>query len=118
MDVAAFVTKWGDDLLDAQSPGGAYPDVAPRLIVERDGAPAWADAGVIVPWTMHRRYGDRRILERHWDAMERYMAHLLRTTPTCCGPRGATTSTATGCRSTPTRPRRSWPPATGRGTRG
>ena len=33
MDVAAFITKWGDDLLDAQSPEGAYPDVAPRLVV-------------------------------------------------------------------------------------
>ena len=38
MDVAAFITKWGDDLLDAQSPDGVYPDVAPRLVFERDGA--------------------------------------------------------------------------------
>ncbi len=81
MDVAAFITKWGDDLLDAQSPEGAYPDVAPRVAVERDGAAAWADAGVIVPWLMWRRYGDRRFVERHWDAMERYMAHLLRHNP-------------------------------------
>ena len=81
MDVAAFMTKWGDDVLDAQSPEGAYADVAPRLVVERDGAPAWADAGVILPWVMYRRYGDRRLLERHWEAMERYMAHLLRHNP-------------------------------------
>ena len=76
MDVAAFITKWGEDILDAQSPDGAYPDVAPRLGAERDGAPAWGDAGVIVPWTIYERYGDARILERHWDAMERYMAFL------------------------------------------
>jgi alpha-L-rhamnosidase len=81
MDVAAFVTKWGDDLLDAQLETGGYPDVAPRLLFERDGAPAWADAGIIVPWIMWRRYGDRRLLERHWDAMERYMAHLARHNP-------------------------------------
>jgi alpha-L-rhamnosidase len=81
MDVAAFMTKWGDDLLDAQAPNGAYSDVAPRLIAERDGAPAWADAGIILPWTLHRRYGDRRIPERHWDAMERYMAYLQRHNP-------------------------------------
>ena len=81
MDVAAFITKWGDDLLDAQSPEGVYPDVAPRLVFERDGAAAWADAGIIVPWLMWRRYGDVRLLERHWDAMERYMAHLLRHNP-------------------------------------
>ena len=81
MDVGAFVTKWGDDLLDAQSPEGAYPDVAPRLVLERDGAPAWADAGVIVPWIAWRRYGDLRLVERHWDAMERYMAYLQRHNP-------------------------------------
>ena len=81
MDVAAFITKWGDDILDAQSADGAYPDVAPRLGAERDGAPAWADAGIIVPWTIYQRYGDVRILERHWDAMERYVAYLVRHNP-------------------------------------
>jgi alpha-L-rhamnosidase len=81
MDVAAFMTKWGDDILDAQLPDGAYPDVAPRLIAEREGAPAWADAGVIVPWLMWRRYGDTRLPARHWDAMERYMAYLQRHNP-------------------------------------
>ena len=81
MDVAAFMTKWGDDLLDAQWPSGSYPDVAPRLVLEREGAPAWSDAGIIVPWTLWRRYGDRRLLQRHWAAMERYMAYLLRHNP-------------------------------------
>jgi alpha-L-rhamnosidase len=81
MDVAAFVTKWGDDILDAQSPDGAYPDVAPRLVADRDGAPAWADAGVILPWLMWRRYGDLRFVRRHWPAMERYLAHLQRHNP-------------------------------------
>jgi alpha-L-rhamnosidase len=81
MDIAAFMTKWGDDLLDAQLPTGSYPDVAPRLVFERDGAPAWADGGIIIPWVMWRRYGDRRLLERHWDAMERYMEHLQRHNP-------------------------------------
>ncbi len=81
MDVAAFITKWGDDVLDAQSPEGAYPDVAPRLVADRDGAPAWADAGIIVPWLLWRRYGDTRLPARHWDAMERYMDYLLRHNP-------------------------------------
>jgi alpha-L-rhamnosidase len=80
-DVAAFITKWGDDILDAQSENGAYPDVAPRVALERDGAPAWADAGIIVPWVIWRRYGDTRLLERHWDAMERYLAYLERHNP-------------------------------------
>ena len=62
-------------------PRARTPDVAPRLVLERDGAPAWADAGVIVPWIAWRRYGDLRLVERHWDAMERYMAYLQRHNP-------------------------------------
>jgi alpha-L-rhamnosidase len=81
MDVAAFMTKWGYDILDAQLPNGSFTDVAPRLIVEREGAPAWSDGGIIIPWTLWRRYADRRLLERHWPAMERYMDYLLRHNP-------------------------------------
>ncbi|HWT24434.1 MAG TPA: glycoside hydrolase family 78 protein [Solirubrobacteraceae bacterium] len=81
MDVQAFIRKWGDDVLDGQLPSGAYPDVAPVIAFRREGAPAWADAGIITPWVMWRRYGDRRLVERHWDAMERYMDHLARHNP-------------------------------------
>ncbi len=57
-DVSAFFSKWMFDVVDAQSPQGAFSDVAPRLVDEADGAPAWADAGVIVPWTIYTQYGD------------------------------------------------------------
>ena len=81
MDVAAFFTKWGDDMLDAQSPDGAFPDVAPRLVVERDGAPAWADAGVIVPWTHLAPLRRPPPARAPLAAMERYMDYLLRHNP-------------------------------------
>lgn len=77
MDVAAFFTKWMQDVVDAQSAAGAFPDVAPRLVDLSDGAPAWADCGVIVPWTIWRTYGDTRIIEHYWEAMERWMDWLL-----------------------------------------
>ena len=80
-DVAAFFTKWMVDVEDAQSPAGAFPDVAPRLTDLADGSPAWADAGVIVPWTIYRRYGDTAIVRRHYAAMARYMDYLLRANP-------------------------------------
>ena len=51
-DVAAFFAKWLDDVADAQYPSGAFSDIAPRLNVPWAGAPAWGDAGVIVPWTV------------------------------------------------------------------
>ena len=58
-DVAAFFAKWLDDVADAQLPSGAFPDIAPRLNFPGPGRPAWGDAGVIVPWTVWKMYGDR-----------------------------------------------------------
>jgi alpha-L-rhamnosidase len=86
MDVAAFFEKWMADVEDAQSPEGAFPDVAPLLMGSglmdlRCGAPAWGDAGVIVPWTIYRIYDDTRIVERHYDAMARWMGYLHRANP-------------------------------------
>jgi alpha-L-rhamnosidase len=86
MDVAAFFEKWMTDVEDAQSHEGAFPDVAPLLkgsglIDLRWGAPAWGDAGVIVPWTIYRTYGDTRIIERHYDAMTRWMEYLRGANP-------------------------------------
>ncbi len=89
MDVAAFFTKWMRDVEDAQTPAGVFPDTAPRLreggnFVGLDGlggAAGWADAGIIVPWTLWRVYGDRRIIERHWQAMAAWLDYLERTNP-------------------------------------
>ncbi|GHF66191.1 alpha-L-rhamnosidase [Amycolatopsis bartoniae] len=81
MDVSAFFTRWLDDVLDAQSEEGVYPDVAPKVPTTRDGAPAWADAGVILPWLLYRTYGDTDILRRHWSAMDSYLGFLRRNNP-------------------------------------
>ncbi|MEJ7838180.1 MAG: family 78 glycoside hydrolase catalytic domain, partial [Thermomicrobiales bacterium] len=81
MDVAAFFSKWMVDVDDAQSEAGAYSNVAPRAVDSRDSAPAWADCGLIVPWTIWQKYGDTRIIEDHWPAMERWMVYLLKWNP-------------------------------------
>ncbi len=78
MDVAAFFTKWLVDLEDAQTPEGAFPDVAPHKVAMGSGVPAWGDAGVICPWTIYQVYGDKRILEKHYDSMERWITYLGR----------------------------------------
>ena len=80
MDVAAFFAKWLVDLTDAQSADGAVPPVAPVPPALRtfggDGGPAWSDAIVICPWTVYRCCGDRRILERHYDAMKAFVDNM------------------------------------------
>lgn len=88
-DVAGFFTKWMVDVEDAQTADGIFPDVAPRIDeTERfdgldgySGAAGWADAGIIVPWTIWRVYGDRRIIERHWGAMVAWLDYLERVNP-------------------------------------
>jgi alpha-L-rhamnosidase len=76
-DVAAFFTKWLDDVAEAQRDFGAYPDYCPYPMGH--GAPgqtwgtAWTDAGIICPHTIWQVYGDTRVIQRHWHAMTRFM---------------------------------------------
>lgn len=72
-DVQAFFHKWLVDLTDAQREDGQFPMVAPLKVADADGGPAWADAGAICPWTVYDVYGDRDILERHYEAMVRFV---------------------------------------------
>jgi len=89
MDVAAFFSKWMIDVEDAQTPDGVFPDVAPRLregdnftgLGGLGGAAGWADAGIIIPYTLWRVYGDRRIIERHWTAMVKWVDWIERHNP-------------------------------------
>jgi alpha-L-rhamnosidase len=76
MDVAAFFTKWLVDLEDAQSKEGAFPDVAPHKVATGGGVPAWGDAGVICPWTIYQVYGDKRVIEKHYESMKKWIEFL------------------------------------------
>jgi alpha-L-rhamnosidase len=80
-DVAAFFAKWLDDVADAQLESGAFTDVAPRLTLGGPGAPAWGDAGVIVPWTVWKMYGDTGLVRRHFGAMTAFMDFIERANP-------------------------------------
>lgn len=76
-DVQAFFTKWLVDLEDAQRADGEFPRYAPNRNKQSSSGPAWADAGIICPWTIYKMYGDRRILEQHYDAMKKYIAYVV-----------------------------------------
>jgi alpha-L-rhamnosidase len=81
MDMAAFFTKWIQDIRDAQRPDGRYTDFCPDISANQGNAPAWADAGVIVPWRLYQNYGDTRVLERHFESAKRYIDTILRANP-------------------------------------
>ncbi|MEW2353923.1 glycoside hydrolase family 78 protein [Spirillospora sp. NPDC029432] len=76
MDSARFLTKWMQDMRDAQGADGAFPDVAPKVGFIGGGAAGWGDAGVTVPWNLYQAYGDRRVLETNYPAMQKWITYL------------------------------------------
>ncbi len=73
-DVAAFYTKWLRELMESQRPSGTFPGYAPYPFQHGwDFGTAWADAGVICPWTIWQAYGDTRIIRQCWEPMTRFM---------------------------------------------
>jgi alpha-L-rhamnosidase len=94
-DIAAFSQKFMQDVVDAQTPQGAFTNVSPNTLpVEGSGtegtsawsegmvgAPGWGDAGVIIPWTTWVQYGDTTIIKEHWAAMQRWMEFIQSRNP-------------------------------------
>jgi alpha-L-rhamnosidase len=81
MNMAAFYTKFVKDMRDAIAPNGQFRSIVPsvkhgRFGMNWNGGPAWADAGVIIPWRMYENYADRRMLEEHYKAMKAYIESI------------------------------------------
>ena len=82
-----FFHKWMQDMRDTQSPTGAFPGVAPLAQYGAgDGKGngdmmrlGWADAGIIVPWTVWKQFGDKDIINENWEAMSLFMEHIYET---------------------------------------
>lgn len=75
--VETFFEKYQQDLEDSQNEKGSIPPIAPDTsVVGGDGGPAWADAFVICPWTLYLCYGDKAVLERHYDSMKAFIGYL------------------------------------------
>ncbi len=77
-DIAAFFSKWTVDLNDAQRPDNTYPIYAPAPPIRATDtySPGWSEAGIIIPYTLFRTYGDTRIVERFWPNMTAYLRFM------------------------------------------
>ena len=82
-----FFSKWLKDLAADQTPEGGVPHMVPdlfRYFLTNDwlvgqgshSASGWADAAVIVPWTLYLVYGDRRVLEEQFDSMRAWVEFM------------------------------------------
>ena len=77
-NVYGFFMKWMRDVRDTQHGDGSYTGVAPQAQYgsERGHQLGWADAGIIVPYTIWKQFGDTRVVEESWESMKRYMKLL------------------------------------------
>ena len=80
-NLAAFSHKFTADIRDAQVSSGGFTDVSPMVGDVSNSVAGWADAGVVIPWTAYVQYGDTRILDENWAAMEKWMDHLESSNP-------------------------------------
>jgi len=72
-----FFHKWMRDMRDSQDEVGGFPGVAPTSQYgEETMRLGWADAGIIVPWTVWRQFGDVSIIDENWDAMVRFLDRI------------------------------------------
>ena len=73
----AFFHKWMRDMRDSQSETGGFPGVAPTAQYGNEKMRlGWADAGIIVPWTVWKQFGDNAIVDENWASMELFMNHV------------------------------------------
>ena len=79
-NVYDFLCKWMRDERDSQHEKGGFPSVAPFAQYGNESMRVgWADAGVIVPYTMWKQFGDVRIVNENWEAMTKYLSYVERT---------------------------------------
>lgn len=84
MDMAAFISKFAQDIRDGQGDDGRFPDYAPHpgaVNDPRKGAPAWGDCGVFLPWAAYVNYGDKRLIEEQFSAARAWVEYILRNNP-------------------------------------
>ncbi|WP_307807427.1 family 78 glycoside hydrolase catalytic domain [Naasia sp. SYSU D00948] len=74
-DCSGMLASWMEDLLAEQRdrPDGIPPLVVPDFLTVDFPSAIWGDAVVDVPWVLHERYGDARILARALPGMTAYV---------------------------------------------
>ena len=74
---APFAKKHLSDVYDWQKKNGKLPQIVPYggvdfYMATMNGAPGWADAGILIPYRFYKQYDDADILRRYYSGMKRY----------------------------------------------
>ena len=82
MDCYPVIRKWLAECRMAQFPDGKIANIAPKNNVPGffsgllAGSVGWGDACILVPYTLYKRFGDRRILEENYEMMQKWYGFL------------------------------------------
>lgn len=77
-DMAAFYTKWLEDVDYARDLKSGYIPHTVPFYGGGGGPGGWGCAAVLLPWYMYLYYGDKRILGQHYEMMLAWMEYLQR----------------------------------------
>ena len=82
-NTAAFYRKWLVDMRDCQREDGRVENVSPKIrgVDQRDllnGSAGWADAAVILPYTLWKMYGDDRFIVENYDLMHGWKEYIFK----------------------------------------
>ena len=85
VNYAPFALKYENDLCDWQGEDGNFPQIAPEggtdsYMRSMNGSVGWSDAGILIPYRLWKKYGDKRILEKYYDNMKRYARYMMKRT--------------------------------------
>lgn len=76
-NIMPFMTKWLRDLASELGPDVSMPQVVPNILGnQQDGAAFWGDVVTVLPWTLYRAYGDKRILQYSYDSMKHWVEFI------------------------------------------
>ena len=75
-DMAAFYSNFLRDIRDVQDEKGTITDTVPHIWGSRPADPAWGTAYPLIAWYVYQYYGDRRILEDHYEGVKKYVEFL------------------------------------------
>ena len=81
---APFARKYVSDMIDGQRKNGKFRQITPKGGIDfymnfMDGSAGWSDAGVLIPYRVYKRYGDKKILENSYAAMKKYADFKIKT---------------------------------------
>ena len=76
-NIMPFMTKWLRDLASELGPDVSMPQVVPNILGnQQDGTAFWGDVVTVLPWTLYRAYGDKRILQHSYDSMKHWVEFI------------------------------------------